>query len=188
MNEQQVEGLIAEATRSLKMIRQEYSARKDAVVEEEEAWKAQCDMTLKELDSMVNSLKPHLSSKLKNMISKAGGRYGASITKETLDFDKLVYYIDRLSELDLPDEVIQKNPNFCNSVLSVVAEEYVKIRIYLTNEKAVKHSEMEKKKNRVTEDYSERAKRTWNALCDPKLKQLAQKEAEETVRRIRNSL
>lgn len=188
MNEQSLEKLTSELKQKLGKYRQEYTTDRDSEATRIQNWQSESETVLKELDHLINSLNPQMAGKLKNIISKTKGRYGSSVSIIDIDFDKLTYYIDRVNDLNIPNNVIQKNPRFCETVLATIADEYLKIKAYIANEKNAKQKELDVCKKILMDEYKMKATREWTKLCDQDIKTLSQEETDSIIQRIRLSI
>ena len=151
-------------------------------------WQIECDTVLQELDFLIDSMSPQMAGQLKSIISKSKGKYGASVSRVTIDFDKLVYYIDKVNDLDIPKNVIQKNPHFCETVLTTIADEYLKIKACLINEKNAKRAEMDAYNQALMDEYKAKVTQDWEHLCNHNIEHWTRWESEKIVREIRRSL
>lgn len=188
VNEQRLGRLTSELKQKLGKYRQEYTAEKESEATRIQNWQYESESVLKELDYLINSLNPQMAGKLKNIISKTKGRYGSSVSIIDIDFDKLTYYIDRVNDLNIPNNVIQKNPRFCETVLATIADEYLKIKAYIANEKNAKQKELDVCKKILMDEYKMKATREWTKLCDQDIKTLSQEETDSIIQRIRLSI
>ena len=188
MNEQRLGRLTSELKQKLGKYRQEYTAEKESEATRIQNWQYESESVLKELDYLINSLNPQMAGKLKNIISKTKGRYGSSVSIIDINFDKLTYYIDRVNNLNIPNNVVQKNPRFCETVLTTIADEYLKIKAYIANEKTTKQKELDVCKKILMDEYKMKATSEWNKLCDQDIKALSREETDSIVQRIRLSI
>lgn len=188
MNEQRLGKLTSELKQKLGKYRQENTAEKESESTRIQNWQYESESVLKELDYLINSLNPQMASKLNNIISKTKERYGSSVSTIDIDFDKLTYYIDRVNNLNIQNDVIQRNPQFCETVLATIADEYLKIKAYLSFEK----DDKERRSKIYLTDFEykckERVLEEWTVFCNCEVAKLAKEETENIIAKIRRSV
>ena len=173
----------------LQNLRREYEdARKEAITLAREEV-ASYDGALNLLENLMVLSNSALAAKLRKILEKKKGARGSGATPTgDFNFDRLVYYVNQVNSLTVPAAVVQKNPRFCETVLTTIAEEYVRINAYLTDQRTKVAAEQKTMENQLEKEYREKATAEWTVFCEWELQRLASSECSETVERILASI
>jgi hypothetical protein len=186
VNEQELKILTSEVKQKMMKHRDTYSSQKEAAQNRIQSWISDSEKVTKELDLLIGTLNTQMSAKLKRIISQTQIPFSDKITQSDIDFDKLAYFIDQLNDKTVPSHIIEKNPHYAETVLTTIAEEYLKIKAYITNERNAKQKEKSTCGNDVADSCKKQVMIEWNNLCNVELKRIAQREADIIVSKIQN--
>lgn len=157
-----------------------------------DSWKEQRIVVEKKLDELIHLQEPILRQKLISILNVKSKGY--SYNNSDINFDKLVYFVDRVNELNTPEYVFKHNKKYCTTVLNTIADEYLKIKGYLAQQEIEKSKgcESQAKQNesqisKIFAEYKALILSEWERLCSNEIISLAKLKAEEVISSVKSS-
>ena len=148
-------------------------------------WNEERTFVTKALDNVFSALSPDMKERL-DRIYKKGVANAGNNTK--CNYDKLLYYIDQINEIDIPQHIIDKNPKFCETVLTVAVEEFQKIKNYLSKEKDNKKEQFSQQMINIKAKYTKKAGDEWENLTTRVIPTLVNEQVANIIKDIKNSI
>jgi hydroxymethylpyrimidine pyrophosphatase-like HAD family hydrolase len=105
-------------------------------------------------------------------------------SKESVDFDKLLYFIDRINEINIPKHIVDRNPNYCKTVLETIADEYLNIVSYLEFCKNDNDKTLKLYGEALDSECKERIQKAWINFCNIDAPREAKEETEKIIEKI----
>ncbi len=94
------------------------------------------------------------------------------------NFDKMMYYIDFLNQIETKSKIFKYNPEYCHKIMDVIVSEYLRARHWLEIEESVFNA-----KEKASYDGTCAAvAKEWDRFCNVDIDALAKKSA-ESIRR-----
>ena len=103
------------------------------------------------------------------------------------NYARFMYFVRRLNEMEHSEFVLEKNPDYCKTILRKMAQDYLLMKKHLEGEKSVICSQLQAEKDRAFAEYQAIYERNIKTLSN-KAKAIASREASSIINQIVSSV
>lgn len=188
MDDNKIKQAVSDVKNKILKYDSEYSASSEKERENEKKWQSECVNVTILLDNLVMKINPKFKTTFDRILQSNRKNLEQDIKVTDWDFDKLLYFLDRVNEIDIPEHIIERNPSYCKTVLTTIADEYLRIKSYLSSEKINREKRTNLSLIELEKKYKQNIHDTWGHFCNVDMEKLANEQSQKTISDISRSV
>lgn len=168
----------------------QFTAQYNAYLQELDSLESTARAELARITALITSLEAQLAKVAHPELHKKLIQLCAQTTaqgKGKPDFEKLVYYIQRLNLIEHPEYKLTKNKSYCNTLLKKIAVEYKILENALLEKHKKTSDKLSVDKQRLYDDYKARLE-SGKSKVDARTIELAKAESDRVINEIKASV